>query len=78
MRLPQRRRGASRRSAADGIDRWRKPGLAARIRARLATVFGPEWAERLALLRGIGRRGDATGAIYGDTDALLHANGWLA
>ena len=28
------------------------PGLAARIRARLAAEFGPEWAERVALLRG--------------------------
>ena len=27
------------------------PGLAARIRARLAAEFGPEWAERVALLR---------------------------
>ena len=27
------------------------PGLSARIRARLATEFGPEWGERLALLR---------------------------
>ena len=27
------------------------PGLAARIRARLAAEFGPEWADRLALLR---------------------------
>ena len=40
------------------------PGLAARIRARLAAEFGPEWAERLALLRGQRaawrRDGDAT------------------
>jgi precorrin-2 dehydrogenase / sirohydrochlorin ferrochelatase len=29
------------------------PGLAARIRARLEAEFGPEWADRVALLRGL-------------------------
>jgi len=58
------------------------PGLAARIRARLEVQFGPEWAGRLALLRGHratwrrDRRGPAE--IIALTDALLHANGWLA
>jgi precorrin-2 dehydrogenase/sirohydrochlorin ferrochelatase len=55
------------------------PGLAARIRARLATDYGPEWAERLELLRGFRTkwrrdRQDVTAL----TDALLQANGWLA
>ena len=55
------------------------PGLAARIRARLAAEFGPEWGERLALLRnhrtvwrGQGRD------VAAETDALLQASGWLA
>jgi precorrin-2 dehydrogenase/sirohydrochlorin ferrochelatase len=58
------------------------PGLAARIRARLATEYGPEWSERLALLRN--RRaawrqdGRKPAEVTALTDALLHANGWLA
>jgi precorrin-2 dehydrogenase/sirohydrochlorin ferrochelatase len=58
------------------------PGLAGRIRARLEAEFGPEWADRLAQLRGLratwrrDRRGPAEVAAL--TDALLHANGWLA
>jgi precorrin-2 dehydrogenase/sirohydrochlorin ferrochelatase len=58
------------------------PGLAARIRARLAAEYGPEWDERLALLRG--RRaawrqdGRNPAELSALTDALLHANGWLA
>ena len=54
------------------------PGLAARIRARLAAEFGPEWADRLALLRdqrAAWRRDGRDAAAL--TDALLHANGWL-
>jgi precorrin-2 dehydrogenase / sirohydrochlorin ferrochelatase len=55
------------------------PGLAARIRARLGAEFGPEWADRLRLLRerraGWRRDGQDVGTL---TDALLHANGWLA
>jgi precorrin-2 dehydrogenase / sirohydrochlorin ferrochelatase len=55
------------------------PGLAARIRARLEAEYGPEWADRLALLRrrraAWRRDGRDVGAL---TDALLHANGWLA
>jgi precorrin-2 dehydrogenase/sirohydrochlorin ferrochelatase len=55
------------------------PGLAARIRARLAAEFGPEWADRLALLRGRrdGWRRDGKD-VAECTDALLRANGWLA
>jgi precorrin-2 dehydrogenase/sirohydrochlorin ferrochelatase len=55
------------------------PGLAARIRARLARDYGPEWAERLELLRGYRaawrRDGQDVAAL---TDVLLQANGWLA
>ena len=56
------------------------PGLAARIRARLAADFGPEWADRLALLRGhrTAWRQRTGGDVAALTDALLHANGWLA
>jgi precorrin-2 dehydrogenase / sirohydrochlorin ferrochelatase len=58
------------------------PGLAARIRARLAIEYGPEWSERLAQLRhrrGTWRRdGRRRAEITELTDALLHANGWLA
>jgi precorrin-2 dehydrogenase/sirohydrochlorin ferrochelatase len=55
------------------------PGLAARIRAQLAGEFGPEWAERLAQLRGhraVWRRDGRD--LMAETDALLQANGWLA
>ncbi|HXA26760.1 MAG TPA: NAD(P)-dependent oxidoreductase [Acetobacteraceae bacterium] len=58
------------------------PGLAARIRARLATEYGPEWSERLAQLRSYraawrqdGRNPTEVTAL---TDALLQANGWMA
>jgi precorrin-2 dehydrogenase/sirohydrochlorin ferrochelatase len=55
------------------------PGLAARIRARLADEYGPEWADRVALLRHIRtawrRNGGDVAAL---TDSLLHANRWLA
>ena len=55
------------------------PGLAARIRVRLAAEYGPEWADRLALLR---RRRSAWRHDGRDvtalTDALLRANGWLS
>ncbi len=58
------------------------PALAARIRARLAAQYGPEWAERTALLRR--RRAawrqdnKAPAELAALTDALLHANGWMA
>jgi precorrin-2 dehydrogenase/sirohydrochlorin ferrochelatase len=55
------------------------PGLAARIRARLATDYGPEWADRLALLRGHRAAWRRDGRdLAAETDALLQANGWLA
>jgi precorrin-2 dehydrogenase/sirohydrochlorin ferrochelatase len=55
------------------------PGLAACIRSRLAAEYGPEWSERLAVLRSrraAWRRDGRNVAAL--TDALLHANGWLA
>jgi precorrin-2 dehydrogenase/sirohydrochlorin ferrochelatase len=58
------------------------PGLAARIRARLAAEYGPEWSERLAQLRGQRaawrRDGRNPAEVTALTDALLQANGWLA
>ncbi len=55
------------------------PGLAARIRARLAADYGPEWAERLALLRRHRTEWRRNGGdLAARTDALLQANGWLA
>ena len=55
------------------------PALSARIRSRLGAEFGPEWGERLALLRdhrtAWRRQGRDVGAA---TDALLRGNGWLA
>lgn len=55
------------------------PGLAARIRARLAGEFGPEWADRLAQLRGHRAMWRRDGRdLAAETDALLQANGWLA
>ena len=55
------------------------PGLAARIRARLAAEYGPEWADRLNLLRGRRAAWRQDGSdVKALTDALLGANGWLA
>jgi precorrin-2 dehydrogenase/sirohydrochlorin ferrochelatase len=58
------------------------PGLATRIRARLAEQFGPEWAERTMFLRNSReswRRDRRSPAEIVDlTDAMLRANGWLA
>jgi precorrin-2 dehydrogenase/sirohydrochlorin ferrochelatase len=55
------------------------PGLAARIRARLAVEFGPEWGDRLAQLRGHRAAWRHDGRdLAAETDALLQANGWLA
>jgi precorrin-2 dehydrogenase / sirohydrochlorin ferrochelatase len=58
------------------------PRLAARIRARLADEYGPEWGDRLAQLRGhrAAWRGDgrSPAEVSALTDALLQANGWLA
>ena len=55
------------------------PGLASRIRARLARDYGPEWADRVALLRNRRavwrRQGRDVAAL---TDALLEDRGWLA
>ncbi len=58
------------------------PGLAARIRARLASEYGPEWADRLALLRRQRARWRSDrrppAELSNLTDALLQAHGWLA
>ncbi len=58
------------------------PGLAARIRARLADEFGPEWAERTAFVRRLReawRRDNRPSREIADlTGAVLRANGWLA
>ena len=58
------------------------PGLAARIRARLAEEFGPEWAERTAMIRRLRdswrQEQRSSGEVAELTDAVLRANGWLA
>jgi precorrin-2 dehydrogenase/sirohydrochlorin ferrochelatase len=55
------------------------PGLAARIRARLGAEFGPEWADRLRLLRARRAEWRRDGRdVAAQTDALLQASGWLA
>jgi precorrin-2 dehydrogenase/sirohydrochlorin ferrochelatase len=55
------------------------PGLAARIRGRLAAEYGPEWSDRLALLRSQRSAWRAQGRdVPALTDALLQVNGWLA
>lgn len=60
----------------------RSPGLAQRIRARLAQDFGPEWAERLVQLgeqRDRWRQeGDDLPALAAKTEAYVTQNGWLA
>ena len=60
----------------------RSPGLAARIRARLETEYGPEWDDRLEHLarkRTAWRRQprplDELAAL---TDAVIDRHGWLA
>ncbi|GAB0115694.1 precorrin-2 dehydrogenase/sirohydrochlorin ferrochelatase family protein [Acidisoma sp. C75] len=57
------------------------PGLAQKLRSRLGMLFGPEWAERLAIL---GRKraewraaGDELPALAAKTDAFLQETGWL-
>jgi precorrin-2 dehydrogenase/sirohydrochlorin ferrochelatase len=57
------------------------PGLAARLRARLAVEFGPEWGERLQQLarkRAAWRRRPRTlEELAVLTDAAIDAKGWL-
>ena len=57
------------------------PRLAARIRARLTDEYGPEWADRLALLRqhraAWQRDRHTPSDIAALTDALLQSSGWL-
>jgi precorrin-2 dehydrogenase/sirohydrochlorin ferrochelatase len=55
------------------------PGLSARIRARLAAEFGPEWAGRVSVLRECRKAWRGQGRdVTAQTNALLQANGWLA
>ena len=59
----------------------RSPGLAVRIKRRLAAMFGPEWADRL---NTVGRKRDAWKGrarsiteLARLTDATIDAKGWL-
>ena len=58
------------------------PGLAGRIRDRIGTLFGPEWAERLAALGARRRDWRAAGhdlpELARRTEAALAEAGWLA
>jgi precorrin-2 dehydrogenase / sirohydrochlorin ferrochelatase len=60
----------------------KSPGLAARIRARLAHAFGPEWAERLELIgdrrKDWRREARSLDDLARLTNATIDANGWLA
>lgn len=58
------------------------PGLAARIKRQLATMFGPEWADRLST---VGRKRNAWKArarpiaeLARLTDATIASKGWLS
>jgi precorrin-2 dehydrogenase/sirohydrochlorin ferrochelatase len=57
------------------------PGLAARMRRRLARSFGPEWAARLDHLgaerRGWRRRDRSLEELTRLTDAVIDRRGWL-
>lgn len=57
------------------------PGLASRLRARLETEFGPEWADRLARLKVKRNRWRAMGLPMGEvgrlTEAAITAKNWL-
>jgi precorrin-2 dehydrogenase / sirohydrochlorin ferrochelatase len=59
----------------------KSPGLAARVRARLARAFGPEWAERLDRIgekRTAWRReARSLQELARLTNATIDANGWL-
>jgi precorrin-2 dehydrogenase/sirohydrochlorin ferrochelatase len=59
----------------------KSPGLAARIRARLARAFGPEWASRLERIgheRNAWRReARSLEDLARLTNATIDANGWL-
>lgn len=57
------------------------PGLARRIRDRIAGLIGPEWSERVDLLGAARRRWRAAGRSAGElaalTDAAIDDAGWL-
>ena len=58
------------------------PGLAAAVRDRIAALFGPEWAARVAALGARRRAWRAAGSSLPElarlTAALLARSGWLA
>ncbi len=60
----------------------RSPGLAARIRGRLAASFGPEWAARVeqigAQRAGWRGRGRSLPELAALTEAAIDRAGWLA
>lgn len=57
------------------------PGLAARIKRQLGTLFGPEWAERLGKIgrkrEAWKRRDRSLEELTHLTDATIDAKGWL-
>ncbi len=57
------------------------PGLAARIKRKLATAFGPEWADRLQVIsrkRGAWKRRDRSlSELAKLTDVVIDTKGWL-
>jgi len=57
------------------------PGLAVRIKRQLATMFGPEWAERLSTVsrKRTAWKGRARplGELASLTDAVIDSKGWL-
>lgn len=59
----------------------RSPGLAQRIRAQLAAMFGPEWGDRLGLLTAQREAWRVEGCdipeLAARTDAFLKQTGWL-
>lgn len=59
----------------------KSPGLAVRIKRQLASMFGPEWADRLGHIAGKRnawkRRERPLAELATLTDATIDANGWL-
>ena len=59
----------------------RSPGLASRIKRRLANEFGPEWADRVAdigaLRDGWRAEGTSLGELGERTNRAIDAAGWL-
>lgn len=57
------------------------PGLARRIRGRIAEIFGPEWALRLKQIGDLRRewraQGSSTAAVAEQTNAWIDESGWI-